>query len=79
MEGNLIATIRRHIDHIGYFHAADVPGRFEPGTGEINYRNVVAAIEEAGFDGFIGLEFRPRGGAERSAEALRAAIAAMGG
>lgn len=79
MEGNLIATIRQHIAHFGYFHVADVPGRFEPGTGEINYRNVTAAIEEAGYTGCIGLEFRPKGGAERSAEALRAAIAAMRG
>jgi len=79
MEGNLIATIRSNIAHIGYFHAADVPGRFEPGTGEINYRNVTAAIEDAGYDGFVGLEFRPKGGAERSGEALRTAIAAMMG
>ena len=79
MEGNLIATIRANIGHIGYFHAADVPGRHEPGTGEINYRRVLAAIEDTGFDGFLGLEFRPEGGAPRSAEALRAAIAAMHG
>lgn len=79
MEGNLIATIRKDIAHFGYFHVADVPGRFQPGTGEINYRNVTAAIEEAGYTGCIGLEFRPKGGAERSGEALRAAIAAMRG
>jgi len=79
MEGNLIATIRKYIDHIGYFHAADVPGRFEPGTGEINYRNVVSAIADAGYTGFIGLEFRPQGGAERSGDALRQALAAMRG
>ncbi len=79
MEGNLIATIRRHSAHIGYFHAADVPGRFEPGTGEIHYRNVCAAIEATGYDGFVGLEFRPQGGAERSGDALRAALAAMRG
>ncbi len=77
MEGNLIATIRANIGHIGYFHAADVPGRFEPGTGEINYRNVIAAIEDAGYDGFVGLEFRPKGGAGRSGDALRSAIAAI--
>jgi hydroxypyruvate isomerase len=76
MEGNLIATIGGNAGHIGYFHAADVPGRFEPGTGEIHYRNVVAAIEAAGWDGWLGLEFRPRGGAEHSAAALRAALAA---
>jgi len=79
MEGNLIATIRRHAGQIGYFHVADVPGRFEPGTGEIHYANVIAAIEEAGWEGFAGLEFRPKGGAQRSAEALRAALAALRG
>ena len=78
-EGNLIATIRRYLPHIGYFHIADVPGRFQPGTGEIHYRNVMAAIEEAGWDGFAGLEFRPKGGAEHSAPALRSALAILRG
>ena len=58
-EGNLIATITSHIELIGHFHAADVPGRHEPGTGEINYANVLAAIDEAGYEGFIGLEYKP--------------------
>jgi len=61
-EGNLIATITSHIELIGHFHAADVPGRHEPGTGEINYANVLAAIDEAGYDGFIGLEYAPTAG-----------------
>jgi hydroxypyruvate isomerase len=39
MEGNLIENIRSNIDRIGHFHVGDVPGRHEPGTGEINYRN----------------------------------------
>jgi len=60
-EGNLIATITSNIDLIGHFHAADVPGRHEPGTGEINYANVLAAIDEAGYEGFIGLEYKPTG------------------
>ncbi|HEX5415416.1 MAG TPA: TIM barrel protein, partial [Chloroflexota bacterium] len=54
-----IATIRAHLDQIGHLHVADVPGRHEPGTGEINYRNVFRAIAEAGYTGFVGLEFRP--------------------
>ena len=58
-EGNLIATITSHIELIGHFHAADVPGRHEPGTGEINYANVLAAIDDAGYEGFIGLEYKP--------------------
>lgn len=61
MEGNLINTIKDNIDLIGYIHIADVPGRFEPGTGEINYINVLAAIKEAGYQGIIGFEFQPTG------------------
>ena len=60
-EGNLIATITPNIEKIGHFHTADVPGRYEPGTGEINYANVLAAIDEAGYEGFIGLEYKPTG------------------
>ncbi len=70
-EGNLIATITSHIDLIGHFHAADVPGRHEPGTGEINYANVLAAIDEAGYEGFIGLEYAPT---VATAESLQAVL-----
>jgi len=71
-EGNLIATITSHIGLIGHFHAADVPGRHEPDTGEINYANVLAAIDGAGYEGFIGLEYAPTGG---TAESLQAVLA----
>jgi hydroxypyruvate isomerase len=60
-EGNLIATITDNIDKIAHFHVADVPGRHEPGTGEINYKNVFKSISESGYDGFVGLEFWPAG------------------
>ena len=58
-EGNLIPNIRANIDLIGHFHVADNPGRNEPGTGEINYKNVFAAIDALDYDGIIGLEYRP--------------------
>ncbi len=58
-EGNLIDTIKKNMESIGHFHVADVPGRHEPGTGEINYANVFRSIDEAGYDGFVGLEFKP--------------------
>ena len=58
-EGNLIDTITKNMGSIGHFHVADVPGRHEPGTGEINYVNVFRSIDEAGYEGFVGLEFRP--------------------
>ena len=69
-EGNLIATITSHIELIGHFHAADVPGRHEPGTGEINYANVLAAIDEAGYEGFVGLEYAPTVGTAESLQAV---------
>ena len=58
-EGNLINNLRRHMEHIAHIHLGDVPGRHEPGTGEINFANVLRAVEEAGYDGFIGLEYVP--------------------
>jgi hydroxypyruvate isomerase len=59
MEGNIINTLKAHIDTIGYIHIADVPGRHEPGTGEINYPNVVKTLKELNYDGIIGYELAP--------------------
>ena len=58
-EGNLINNIRQFQDKIGTFHIGDNPGRQEPGTGEINYRNVFKTIFEIKHTGFIGMEFSP--------------------
>lgn len=58
-EGNLIPNIRNNIDLIGHFHVADNPGRNEPGTGEINYKNVFAAINALDYKGYVGLEYSP--------------------
>ena len=58
-EGNLIANITANIGKIGHFHVADVPGRHQPGTGEINYLNVFRAIAAKGYRGFLGLEMWP--------------------
>jgi hydroxypyruvate isomerase len=64
MEGDLIATLRAHIGKIGHIQVADNPGRHEPGTGEINFTNLFAAIDAAGYTGWIGCEYQPRGGTE---------------
>ncbi|MCL2096758.1 MAG: TIM barrel protein [Oscillospiraceae bacterium] len=69
-EGNLIPTIRKYFDLIGHFHVADVPGRNEPGTGEINYRNVFKAIEDLGYDKYVGLEYRPVADSAKTIEAV---------
>lgn len=55
-EGNLINHIRKHLEWIGYFQVGDVPGRMEPGTGEINFANVFKAIHEKGYRGILGME-----------------------
>jgi hydroxypyruvate isomerase len=55
-EGNLIPNMDRAWEEIGYFQAGDNPGRKEPGTGEINYRNVFQHIHQKGFQGVIGME-----------------------
>jgi hydroxypyruvate isomerase len=59
MDGNVIATIRNNIAKIGHFHVGDVPGRHEPGTGEINYLNIFKAIRELGFREFVAMEYVP--------------------
>jgi hydroxypyruvate isomerase len=55
-EGNLIPNINRAWDEIAYFQVGDNPGRNEPGTGEINYRNVFRHIHGKGFTGVVGME-----------------------
>ena len=64
MEGNLIETIQKNVAQIGHIQIADVPGRHEPGTGEINYPNVLKAIDASGYDGFVALEYAPASGTE---------------
>lgn len=68
-EGCLCQTIRLYGDTFGHVHVADAPGRHEPGTGEIAFRRVYAALEEAGYDGLLGYELFP---AEDTAAAVRA-------
>ncbi len=55
-EGNLIPNIEACWDEIAYFQVGDNPGRKEPTTGEINYRNVFRFIHDKGFDGIVGME-----------------------
>lgn len=70
-EGELIETLRRHLDRIGFVQLADNPGRHEPGTGEINYRYLFAELERMAFDRFISLEYSPSGRTEDSLQWIR--------
>jgi len=60
-EGNIIRKLREHIASIGQIHFADVPGRHQPGTGEINFRNVFKTIYELGdrYTGYVTAEYEP--------------------
>jgi len=58
-EGDLTATLRKHIDKIGHIQIADNPGRHQPGTGEINYPFIFKEIDALRYGGHIGLEYVP--------------------
>ncbi len=75
-EGNLIQTFTENIDLIGHFHMADVPGRHEPLTGELNYENIFKAIAATGYQGYVGMEFAPTG---CHAEACKTTLKLAGG
>jgi hydroxypyruvate isomerase len=70
MEGNLVATLREHNALIGHAQIADSPERGEPGTGEIHYPYVLAALEQVGYEGYVGLEYNPTETTEESLEWL---------
>ena len=70
-EGNLIPNIDRCWSEIGYMQCGDNPGRKEPGTGEINYRNVFRHIHQKGFQGIIGME---HGNSKKGVEGEQAVI-----
>ena len=59
MDGNLVETIRQNIADIAHVHVGDVPGRHEPGTGEIHHPRVFRALRDAGFKGFVAMEYIP--------------------
>jgi len=59
-EGNIINNIKTYFDQIAHFHMADLPGRGEIGTGEINYPVILKTIENLGFNGGVGIELFPK-------------------
>ncbi len=77
-EGNLVELIRRAVPYVGEVQVADVPGRREPGTGEVNWPFVARALADAGYDGVVAMEAFATdptvGGSERALDAFRAAF-----
>jgi hydroxypyruvate isomerase len=77
-EGNLIEKLEKNIAQVGLLHVADVPGRHEPGTGEINYTSIYRKLALLNYRGYVAMEFEPAGDPVASLrtareEAMRAA------
>jgi hydroxypyruvate isomerase len=73
-EGNLIALVDEALPWIGEIQVADVPGRREPGTGEIHYPAVAAALARLGYSGVVGLEGWASGDPDAALAAFRTAF-----
>lgn len=59
-EGNLIEKLEKNIELVGLVHVADVPGRHQPGTGEINYVNIFRKLRELNYNRVVAMEFLPQ-------------------
>lgn len=73
-EGNLVETVRTCREWIGEIQVADVPGRLEPGTGEINYAAVARALRGIGYDGVVAMEAFASGDTDEALDAFVAAF-----
>jgi hydroxypyruvate isomerase len=60
-EGNLIEKLEKNIQYLGLVHVADVPGRHQPGTGEIHYLNIYKKLAQLHYDKIVAMEFLPQG------------------
>lgn len=63
-EGDVIRRAERHLPLVAHMQVADTPGRNEPGTGEVAWPRVFAALDAMGYRGWVGCEYRPRAGTE---------------
>lgn len=61
MEGDLATSVERLLPRIGHIQLADVPGRHEPGSGEINFEFLLRHLDALGYSGWVGCEYNPKG------------------
>ena len=71
-EGDILTKLAQYMPHIGHIQIAAVPTRNEPDEGEVNYPNVLKRVDELGYAGWIGCEYRPRGEVEAGLGWLKA-------
>jgi hydroxypyruvate isomerase len=76
--GNLIEKILKSLHKLALVHIADVPGRHEPGTGEINYENIFRKLGELNYKGMVAMEFLPSGDPVEKLRAAREAALGAG-
>jgi hydroxypyruvate isomerase len=62
VEGDIAMKVRKYLSHVGHIQIAGVPERNEPDTGEVNYPYLFRLLDELGYDGWIGCEYRPAKG-----------------
>ena len=71
VEGDLAAKFRQHAANVGHIQIAGVPERHEPDSGEVNYPYLFALMDEIGYEGWVGCEYRPRAGTSEGLGWLR--------
>jgi hydroxypyruvate isomerase len=77
-EGNLIEKLQKNVSLVDLVHIADVPGRHEPGTGEINYTNIYKKLVTLGYDRYMAMEFLPTRNAVESLKTAREEVLEAG-
>jgi hydroxypyruvate isomerase len=70
MERNSTDVLLSHLPLVGHIHIADVPGRHEPGTGELDFLKILRAVGEEGYPGAVGFEFSPRAGSDEALDRI---------
>lgn len=70
MGRDVCKDIEDNLDLIGYVHAADFPGRHEPGTGKMDYEKILRLLDLLGYGGYVGFEFSPEGSSDKALAAI---------
>ena len=72
MGADLSVILKEHVRDIGHVHVADIPGRHEPGTGDIDWKSILSRLAACGYDGFVGFEYSPLADSMESLQRIRA-------
>ncbi len=78
VEGDLLTTFKKCFDHIGHVQIAGVPDRHEPDEGEVDYTYLLRMLDELGYSGWVGCEYRPRRSTEEGLGWIKSCCAKLG-